>query len=55
MIKVEIREYERGWGNKVDAVKEFDTLEEAQEFCKDFNSVNDSEYAPDWYMAASII
>lgn len=54
-IKVRIDEFERGWGSKLDEVKEFDTLELANEFIKTFNSHNDKEVVPDWYMIASLI
>lgn len=52
--RVIIREFERGWGNKIDEIKEFDTLEEANEFCWEFNSKNNLDYVPDWYMTAEI-
>ena len=54
MVKVFIMEYERGWGSKVDEVKEFPTLTEAQEFCIEFNSKNTAATAPDWYMVAEV-
>ena len=54
MTKVFIMEYERGWGNKIDEVKEFKTREDAEAFCKEYNSKNTSESAPDWYMQAEI-
>lgn len=53
--KVEIREYERGWGSKVDEVKEFDTPEQARDFCLEFNAKNDNPVVPDWYMVAVIV
>jgi hypothetical protein len=51
--RVLIIESERGWGQKVDKVKEFDTRTEAEKFVKEFND----KYAPpgptpDWYMIA---
>lgn len=49
---VNIFEYERGWGSRLDEVKEFDTFEEAEKFIKDFNSKNTEPTAPDWYMVA---
>lgn len=52
--KVIIREFEKGWGNKIDEVKEFDTLEEANEFCWEFNKENNLNYVPDWYMTTEI-
>lgn len=52
--RVTIIESERGWGQKIDEVKYFDTHEEAVEFCKNYNSKNDSATVPDWYMYATI-
>lgn len=52
MEKVFIIESERGWGQKVDEVKEFATREEAVRFCSEFNSKNISDSVPDWYMVA---
>ena len=49
---VNIYEFERGWGNRLEEVKEFDTEEEALDFVQEFNSVNDKPYVPDWYMVA---
>ena len=54
MIKVYIMESERNWGQKVDEVKEFDTLEKAQAFITEYNSVNNLDYVPDWYMFATL-
>lgn len=55
MIRVYIIESERGWGQKVEDVKEFDTMDEAIRFCVDFNKTNTpSDIAPDWYMYARI-
>ncbi|MGD9381595.1 MAG: hypothetical protein PVI03_04050 [Candidatus Thorarchaeota archaeon] len=54
MTKVYIIESERGWGQKVDEVKEFETREEAVAFCKDFNKDNNQFPVPDWYMVAKI-
>ena len=52
---VEIIESERGWGSRVDETLEFDTKEEAIEYCKNYNSKNTEEHAPDWYMRADYI
>jgi hypothetical protein len=52
-FKVEITEYERGWGSKIDEVKFFDSEESAKAFCKDYNAQNVAETAPDWYMVAN--
>jgi glutaredoxin-related protein len=54
-IRVAIIESERGWGRKIDDVKEFDTMEEAETFIKEYNSYNTSPTAPDWYMQAELI
>lgn len=54
MIKVNIIESERGWGSKIEDVKEFKTLEEAKAFIADFNSQNNLPYVPDWYMYAEL-
>lgn len=52
MYKVNIVEYERGWGSKVDEIKYFDNEVEAKQFCKEFNARNTELIAPDWYMIA---
>lgn len=53
--KVAIIESERGWGQRVDEVKEFSSLKEAEAFCKKFNSENNENVVPDWYMRAKIL
>ena len=54
--KVYIIEQELGWGSKVDEEKEFDTREEAIQFCKDYNDKYNTGriMTPDWYMYARI-
>lgn len=52
MWKVTIIESERGWGQRVDEVKEFKTYEDAKKFQIEFNSQNNKDYVPDWYMVA---
>lgn len=52
MFKAVLLEYERGWGSRVDEVKEFDTEEERDAFIAKFNSSNSSATVPDWYMVA---
>lgn len=52
MWKVTIIESERGWGQRVDEVKEFKTYEDAKKFQIEFNAQNDKDYVPDWYMVA---
>ena len=53
--KVALREYERGWGSRIDEIREFDSLDEAEKFIIEFNSENDKEIVPDWYMTASLM
>ena len=55
VYRVDIIESERGWGSKVDEVKYFDTMESAKEFCKTFNTDNNLDYVPDWYMRADYV
>jgi hypothetical protein len=50
---VDIIESERGWGQKVDETLEFDTEQEAKDYCRKYNSKNTEESVPDWYMYAS--
>jgi hypothetical protein len=52
MIKVYIIESEKGWGQKIDEVKEFASHEEADAFVEKFNSRNTDSVVPDWYMYA---
>jgi hypothetical protein len=52
-FKVEIIESERGWGQKIDEVKYFDSEESAKDFCKRYNADNPAGPAPDWYMQAN--
>ena len=51
-VRVIIIESERGWGQRIDDVKTFDTEEEADKFIKKFNSGNNKAEVPDWYMYA---
>jgi hypothetical protein len=53
-VRVLIIESERGWGQKIDEVKEFPTREKALAFCKEYNKSNDQVHVPDWYMVARI-
>jgi hypothetical protein len=53
MWKVQIIECEKGWGQRVDEIEEFDSYEEAESFRNGFNSKNNLDYVPDWYMYAS--
>lgn len=54
MYNVLIIESERGWGQRVDSKKEFKSLEEAERFIEDFNSANNQDIVPDWYMYARL-
>lgn len=51
-FKVNIWEFERGWGSKVDHVREFNTYDEAIRFIDVFNADNIETVVPDWYMVA---
>ena len=51
-FKAAVMESERGWGCRVDEIKEFDTEQERDEFIARFNAQNDSTVVPDWYMYA---
>lgn len=53
--RVDIIESERGWGQKVDEVKYFDTEPSAKEFCKNYNARNNENRVPDWYMRADYV
>lgn len=52
MVKVYIIESERGWGQRVDDTKEFDTMDEARDFIREYNADNNEPTTPDWYMYA---
>lgn len=49
---VTIIESERGWGQRVDEVKEFGDYDAARKFVDEFNAENDKDEVPDWYMYA---
>ena len=51
-FRVEIIESERGWGQKVDEVKLCDDAQEAIDWVKEFNSKNNEDEVPAWYMFA---
>lgn len=53
-FKVALIEFERGWGSKIDEVREFSTREERDAFIVEFNSQNDKDIVPDWYMIAEV-
>lgn len=51
--KVQILEYERGWGSKIDEEIFFDNELEAIQWVVDYNKkYNTATSAPDWYMVA---
>ena len=51
--RVDIVEYERGWGSKIEETLYFDNEAEARKVCDDFNAGNTAPTAPDWYMIAN--
>jgi len=51
-FRVDLIESERGWGQRLDERKYFDSADEAWKFVEDFNSKNDKDSVPDWYMYA---
>lgn len=58
-IRVLIIESERGWGRKVDSVKEFTSRKQAEAFVEKYNKPNVDNWnktheVPDWYMQAEI-
>jgi hypothetical protein len=52
--KVVIIESERGWGQRIDEIKEFDDRKAAEEYVADFNKDNNKDVVPEWYMYAYI-
>jgi len=50
--RVDLIEYERGQGSKIDETIYFDNEAEARKYCEDFNSKNTAKEVPDWYMIA---
>lgn len=50
--EVDLIESERGWGQRVDETRYFDTEQEAKEFVTEYNKQNDATTVPDWYMYA---
>jgi hypothetical protein len=52
MFRVDVWEYERGWGSKVDFRVYFRELANADAYVAKFNSRNTASSAPDWYMQA---
>lgn len=52
LYRVDLLEFERGWGSRLDEVKYFSTEQEATDYVKEFNSENTEDVVPDWYMIA---
>ena len=52
VFKVQLTEYERGWGQKPWETIYFDNEAEARKYCEDFNAKNTAKTVPDWYMIA---
>ena len=50
--RVDIMEYDRFMGSKLDETLYFDNEAEAREHVRNFNSLNTSQTIPDWYMVA---
>ena len=50
---VDIVESERGWGQRIEDTERFPSKEKAENFVKQFNSQNDKQEVPDWYMYAT--
>jgi hypothetical protein len=50
--RVDLIEYERGWGQKLDETLYFDNEAEAREYVRSFNAKNTAKEVPDWYMIA---
>ena len=53
--RVDLIEFERGWGSKIDETRYFDNEAEARAYVKHFNSENTAAVVPDWYMIAEYI
>lgn len=52
VYKISVIESERGWGSKIDDYMVCLTHEDAILFKKEFNSDNNLDVVPDWYMYA---
>lgn len=53
---VDIFEYEKGWGSRLDERLSFNSKEEAEQFVLDYNSrYNPPGRAPNWYMFAILV
>lgn len=54
-IIVHVIESERVWDQRLDEVKTFESLPEAQDYVTQFNAANSEDQVPDWYMFAKIV
>ena len=54
-FRVDLIEFERGWGSRVDDILFFDNEPEALKYVEDFNSRNTEKTVPDWYMIAEYV
>lgn len=53
VFKVQLTEYERGWGQKPWETIYFDNEAEARKYAEDYNNKHNNEpSAPDWYVVA---
>lgn len=50
---VTLIESERGWGQRIDDTIYFKEFEAAKNYVVNFNSKNNLNYVPDWYMYAT--
>lgn len=56
LFKVELTEYERGWGQKPWEDKFFDNETEARKWADDYNNEhNNKSEVPDWYVMARYV
>lgn len=54
--RVDMVEYERGWGSKLDETLYFNSKEEAQNYANTYNAENNKEaVAPDYYIIAKYV
>lgn len=51
-FKIAVVESERGWGSKIDDWMVCLTLDDINDFRKEFNSKNNLDVVPEWYMYA---
>lgn len=55
IYKVNLTEYEKGWGSKVFDVLYFQKEDNALSYIKEYNSKNNLNYTPDYYTRAELI